>query len=70
MPKGIAAAVVIITLFSSVLLGDTIIPAMKTVLDLSFIFMIYTIILSTITIKFSHYFLESKVAKPVKKTKK
>ena len=63
-PKGIAVAVVVATLFIySVPGAATFIPGIKTLLDLSLIFMIYSILVSSIILKLSKFFLRAKVIK-------
>ena len=63
-PKGIAVAVVVATLFIySVPETVAFIPGIKTMLDVSLIFMIYSILISSIIIKLSKFFLRAKVIK-------
>lgn len=56
VPKGIATAVVAISLIGSHISG------MGVVLDLTLIFMLYSIILASIVVKFSKYFINVNVA--------
>ncbi|MEA3429783.1 MAG: cation:proton antiporter [Nanoarchaeota archaeon] len=63
-PKGIAVAVVASTLLAFTIPGsEQFIPGMKTMLDIVLMFLLYSITLSTIIIKFSKYFLRLKVIK-------
>ncbi|MBW3003204.1 cation:proton antiporter [Candidatus Woesearchaeota archaeon] len=63
-PKGIAVAVVASTLLVYAVAGTPdFIPGMKLILDLVLLFLLYSIILSTVVIKFSRYFLRLKVIK-------
>jgi NhaP-type Na+/H+ or K+/H+ antiporter len=57
MPKGIAVAVVAFTL------ATIPIPGLKPILDLILVFIIYSIILSTIATKFSRYFTKVEIIK-------
>ncbi len=57
MPKGIATAVV------AALLINMAIPGLKPLLDLTLLFMLYSILLSTVVIKFSKYFLRTNIIK-------
>jgi NhaP-type Na+/H+ or K+/H+ antiporter len=54
MAKGVAVAVVAFILVSQV--GE--IPALEPIIDLSFLFILYSIILASIAEKFSFYFLK------------
>ena len=63
-PKGIAVAVVVATLFIYSVPGTlTFIDGIKTLLDLSLIFMIYSILVSSIIIKLSKFFVRAQVIK-------
>ncbi len=55
VPKGIATAVVAISLIGSKVVG------MGIVLDLTLIFMLYSILLASVTVKFSKYFIKLNV---------
>jgi len=57
IPKGIAETVVAIAL------STVAIPQMKTILDIVLVFLIYSIIISTIITKFSKFFIRTKVVK-------
>jgi len=57
IPKGIAVAVVAVTL------SAYIVPQMKVVLDLVLVFLIYSILISTFIAKFSKFFIRSQVVK-------
>ncbi len=57
MAKGVAVAVVAFILVSQV----AEVPALKPIIDLSFLFILYSIILASIAEKFSFYFLDEKV---------
>ncbi len=57
MPKGIAMAVIVTLLFNLNLEG------LKPILDLALLFLLYTMVCSTVVIKFSRYFLNTEVIK-------
>jgi len=59
-PKGIATAVVIF------ILSALSIPGMKLILDLGLMFILYSMILSTVVVKFSEYFIKTEIV-PKKK---
>ena len=59
VPKGIAIAVLAFILSAHTLLGtDYLIPGVQIILNLTLAFIVYSIALSTIVIKFSNYFLD------------
>ena len=57
IPKGIAETVVAIAL------STVAIPQLKTILDIVLVFLIYSIIISTLTTKFSKFFIRTQVVK-------
>lgn len=62
MPKGIAVAVVASTLLIYTVPGAAnFIPGLNLLLDIVLIFLIYSIVLSTIVIKFANYFIQLEV---------
>ena len=62
MPKGIAVAVVASTLLIYTIPNTaSFIPGLSLLLDVVLIFLIYSIVLSTIVIKFAKYFIDVEV---------
>ena len=66
-PKGIAVAVVAVILFTYTLAGTAnYIEGIKTIVNLTLTFLLYSIIVSTVTLKFSKYFLRTELIKEEK----